>query len=292
MGEGCSIALPQQYFQSPFQQSTPYHIQPPNAFPLQPPPQQQYPIEQPSPTYTSPAYTPGPHIMQYLSPAPSSATYSPSTTPPQHLPLLAPNSSLAPPSSTSRGRAVVIGINYFNQKGEMKGRTDEARNLARYLEQIKRYRKSDILLLTDDQNGPHGQPAKRNILGALFWLSQHAVQGEKLVLYYSGHGAVATQGRGAKKNKNKKINTKAVGKGRGKGKGKAVEKGAEAVGEEGEGEVGEEDEDEELETIYPVDFRTFKEGMIKPAELQAMLRPARDKGAKLTLILDAHTGER
>jgi len=140
----------------------------------------------------------------------------------------------------------------------MKGRVDEARNLARYLEQVKSYRKEDIMLLTDDQNGPNGQPTKGNILGALFWLAKQAQEGEKLVLYYSGHGRVSTQ---------KKDGTKASRK---------TPPAAES----------------DIETIYPVDFRSFKEGMIKPAELDEILKPAREKGAKLTIILDAHTGER
>jgi hypothetical protein len=138
----------------------------------------------------------------------------------------------------------------------MKGRVDEARNLSRYLQQVKRYRKEDIILLTDDQNGPFGQPTKKNVLGALIWLAKNAQRGEKLVLYYSGHGRVSL---------NKKT-------------GKRGSKSRPAAA------------DDEMETIYPVDFRSFKEGMVKPSELEEILKPAKDKGAKLTIILDAHTG--
>ncbi|ETN42876.1 uncharacterized protein HMPREF1541_02034 [Cyphellophora europaea CBS 101466] len=232
------FTLPQQSYQPPFQQISAFSSQQHSTYP------QQYFVEQHSPTYTTPAYTPGPHIMQHLSPAPSHSAYSPSTPPNLTLP--------------SVGRAVVIGINYFNQKGEMRGRVDEARNLSRYLQQVKRYRKEDIILLTDDQNGPFGQPTKKNVLGALFWLAKNAQQGEKLVIYYSGHGSVS-------------INKK-------KAKGKKPSRSSPATA------------DEEMETIYPVDFRSFKEGMIKPSELQEILKPANDKGAKLTIILDAHTG--
>jgi hypothetical protein len=180
--------------------------------------------------------------MQYLSPPPSQSAYSPSS----------PQTHGVP----SAGRAVVIGVNYFNQKGEMKGRVDEARNLSRYLQQVKRYRKEDIILLTDDQNGPFGQPTKRNVLGALFWLVKNAQPGERLVLYYSGHGRVSLNKKQGKK------------------------------GSRHSPPAAEDD----METIYPVDFRSFKEGMIKPAELEEILKPAKDKGAKLTIILDAHTG--
>lgn len=237
------LVAPHPEFQSSFQESSPFPPQQMMPYALQQP--SQYPVEQPSPAYTSPAYTPGPHIMQYLSPAPSHTTYSPSNPQPQTLPAV--------------GRAVVIGVNYFNQKGEMRGRVDEARNLARYLEQVKGYQKENIMLLTDDQNGPNGQPTKRNILGALFWLAKHAQQGEKLVLYYSGHGRVSTQKKNGQKSSRKRSPPVA---------------------------------DDDIETIYPVDFRSFKEGMIKPSELEEILRPAREKGAKLTIILDAHTGQR
>ena len=164
----------------------------------------------------------------------------------------------------------------------MHHRVDEARNLARYLTQVKHYPAQNIMLLTDDQNGPNGQPTKHNILGALFWLARNAREGEKLVLYYSGHGRVAT----AKKRRGRGAGAAA----KGKGKGKIGDDAQEAQGEKDAQQ--DEDEADGLETIYPVDFRSFKEGMIKPSELQQILKPARDVGAKLTIILDAHTGHR
>jgi hypothetical protein len=176
----------------------------------------------------------------------------------------------------------------------MPHRVDEARNLARYLRQVKHYPPQNMMLLTDDQNGPNGQPTKRNILGALFWLARNAVSGERLVLYYSGHGSVGRQGGrgGGRGRSGKKAAKQAKGGRKGKGKGKAREDGDE--GRDGEGVDGEEEEEEEegdgLETIYPVDFRSFKEGMIKPAELKEILAPAREAGAKLTIILDCGVG--
>jgi len=134
----------------------------------------------------------------------------------------------------------------------MRGRVDEARNLHRYLVQCKRYRPEDIILLTDDQNGIHGQPTREHILKALAWLSQHAYPGERVVVYYSGHGRISAKG-------SKRRNQQQV------------------ISNEGE-----------EETIYPVDFRCFKEGMIKGEVLQEILEPCRRKGAKLSLIIDTH----
>ncbi len=138
----------------------------------------------------------------------------------------------------------------------MKGRTDEARNLSSYLQQVKHYKSESIILLTDDQNGPFGQSAKRNIVNALHWLGQHAFHGERLVLHYSGDGKVPVVGKNASS-------------------------GRPILGQE-----------VEIETIYPVDFRSFKEGMIKSEELQVqeLLEPVKRKGAKLTLILDTPAG--
>ena len=44
--------------------------------------------------------------------------------------------------------------------------------------------------------------------------------------------------------------------------------------------------DNKIETIYPIDFRLFKEGIITPLELEQILKPAKDTGTKLTIILD------
>ncbi|RMZ87213.1 hypothetical protein DV736_g5558, partial [Chaetothyriales sp. CBS 134916] len=232
---------------------------------------QQFPLpSQHTLEYLSPPMPPSPYTPQSLqSPTPpqmpredsfaSSYQSSQHSIYPQQFAYAPDHASAFPPppppvanQPRSRGRAVCIGINYFNQKGEMKGRTDEARNLSCYLQQVKNYTPESIILLTDDQNGPFGQPTKRNILSALHWLGEHAQQGERLVLYYSGHGRIPAVGK-------KNTRTK----------------------------QGRQDE---IETIYPVDFRSFKEGMIKPEELEELLEPVRRKGAKLTLILDTHAG--
>ncbi len=154
------------------------------------------------------------------------------------------------PQTYSSGRALCIGINYFNQKGAMRGRTDEARSVCNYLQQVQHYDPKSVILLTDDQNGHFSQPNKRNILNALWWLGEYAFQGETIVIYYSGHGEhLATKNGELLKTR----------------------KGQDKV-----------------ESIYPVDFRCFQNGMIKPGELEQFLEPIKRKGAKLTLMLDTH----
>ena len=214
------------------------------------------------------------HILQYLSPplpshpSPTASYPSSSSTTSRHSAqsYTGSVSPYSPPSPYTRGpqpkaRAVVIGINYFNQKGELRQSCRDARNLHTYLTQVKRYRSQDIILLTDDQNGVFGQPTRKNILDALSWISENAERGERVVIYYSGHGKVAAQGRAGTKSSRSRHSEK------GKGIENAVNEG---------------------ETIYPVDFRSFPCGMISPEEFEERLKPAQRRGAKLTVVLDTH----
>ncbi len=156
------------------------------------------------------------------------------------------------PDVKSAGRALCIGINYFNQKGAMRGRTDEARSLCEYLRQVKHYAAGSVILLTDDQTGLFGQPTKRNILNALSWLGEYAFQGERIVISYSGHGQLPVIGH------DKSSGTQIM-----------------------HNDTG---------SMYPVDFRYFEGGIIKAEELEKFLIPIKRKGAKLTFIFDTQVG--
>ena len=155
---------------------------------------------------------------------------------------------------------MIIGINYFNQKGELRQSCRDARNLFTYLTQIKGYRAQDIILLTDDQNGVFGQPTRKNILKALTWVSEKSEPDDKAVIYYSGHGKVATQGKAGSKSSRSRHSEKGKD---------------ESAMNEGE-------------TIYPVDFRSFPRGMITPEEFGETLKTAQRRGVKMTVILDTH----
>ena len=134
----------------------------------------------------------------------------------------------------------------------MKGRTDEARSLCEYLQQVKHFKPESIILLTDDQNGHFGQPTKQNIRNALKWLGEHAFRGEKIVIYYTGHGQLPSIKEG---------------------------KLMEAQGKQSG-----------IGSMYPVDFRSSQEGIINAAEFEELLKPVKRKGAKLTLIYDTQAG--
>ena len=81
---------------------------------------------------------------------------------------------------------MLIGINYFNQKGQLRGCINDARNLSTYLNQSFGYAREDMVILTDDQQNPMSQPTKANILRAMHWLVKDAQPNDSLFFLYSG----------------------------------------------------------------------------------------------------------
>lgn len=87
---------------------------------------------------------------------------------------------------TGKRKALLIGINYFNQKGQLRGCINDARNLSTYLNQSFGYAREDMVILTDDQQNPMSQPTKANILRAMHWLVKDARPNDSLFFHYSG----------------------------------------------------------------------------------------------------------
>lgn len=99
-----------------------------------------------------------------------------------------------PPTTTTsfqcrldKRKAVVVGINYFGQRGELSGCIDDAKIMALSLS-CAGYPQEGIVVLSDDQMRPSSQPTKMNILLAIHWLIKDASPGDHLTFYYSGHG--------------------------------------------------------------------------------------------------------
>jgi len=82
----------------------------------------------------------------------------------------------------------LIGINYFGQKGQLRGCVNDVKNMSAYLNQSFGYAREDMVLLTDDQQNPMSQPTKANILRAMHWLVKDAQPNDSLFFHYSGHG--------------------------------------------------------------------------------------------------------
>lgn len=144
-------------------------------------------------------------------------------------------------------------------------------------------------MLTDDQNGVYGQPTRKNILDALSWIGETAGRSrrdrdgrivqeqeqEKVVIYYSGHGKVAAS--------HTKSNSK---KGASRHSDTPRRSPNDATGNDTTTGTGR-GEESNLETIYPVDFRSFPRGMITPEEMEEKLLPAKRRGVRMTVIFDA-----
>lgn len=93
---------------------------------------------------------------------------------------------IVPESSQGRRRAVLIGINYEGQQGQLSGCHNDALNIKRYLIQKQGFKESDMLIFMDD--GRHHKPTKKNILDAFDRVVEYSKPGDVVFIHYSGHG--------------------------------------------------------------------------------------------------------
>ncbi|KFY88221.1 hypothetical protein V500_06462 [Pseudogymnoascus sp. VKM F-4518 (FW-2643)] len=175
-GGGYQQAPPQQQYGGGYQQQ-------------QPPPQQYggyngVPLNRPEygrpglPTANSNAYVHGNH--QAPAPPPSA---------PQGFGHGAPQDyNFQYSNCTGRRKALLIGINYFGQRGQLRGCINDVKNMSSYLFESFGYKREDMVILTDDLQNPMSQPTKQNILRAMHWLVKDARPNDALFFHYSGHG--------------------------------------------------------------------------------------------------------
>lgn len=95
-----------------------------------------------------------------------------------------------------RRKALLIGINYFGQRGQLRGCINDVRNMSAYLVEQYGYKREDMVILTDDQQNPMSQPTKQNILRAMHWLVKDARPNDSLFFHYSGEFSRGKIGRG------------------------------------------------------------------------------------------------
>lgn len=91
---------------------------------------------------------------------------------------------------TGRRKALLIGINYFGQRGQLRGCINDVRNMTTYLSEHFGYKREDMVILTDDQQRQMSLPTKQNLLRAMHWLVKDARPNDSLFFHYSGKGAV------------------------------------------------------------------------------------------------------
>ena len=86
-------------------------------------------------------------------------------------------------------RAVLIGINYVGQQGQLSGCHNNVGNIKKYLVNAKGFQEQNIQVLMDD--GKHTNPTRANITNALQQMVQQSQSGDSVFFHYSGTVSVA-----------------------------------------------------------------------------------------------------
>ena len=94
--------------------------------------------------------------------------------------------SIIPDGFSGKRYAVMIGINYIGQQGQLSGCHNDVGNMKDYIKDIHGFTDTDITLLLDD--GEHTSPTYENILNAYKDVVSKATSGDAVFLHYSGHG--------------------------------------------------------------------------------------------------------
>ncbi|KPI37595.1 Metacaspase-1 [Cyphellophora attinorum] len=171
-------------------------------------------------------------------------------------------------------RAVVIGVDYFNQKGQLEGRSRRAEIVYHFLQTECGYEIGEIWRLTEDLQSSAAQPTRKNIMSALAWLTENVNEGDRRLLFYTGHGR--TSGEEMQRMIEAATSQSTQQRRTRKARQNSIDEEAQSP----------------VETIFPVDFREPKSGSIDPERLDEILQPAKDKGAKITLWMEPVAGLR
>ncbi|KAL3924115.1 MAG: hypothetical protein SGILL_001246 [Bacillariaceae sp.] len=91
---------------------------------------------------------------------------------------------LVPPNSTGTRRAVLIGINYEGQSGELSGCHNDCLNMKDYIMNEWGFEEQNIVVLMDD--GQHSSPTRSNMLSAYRSLAASSASGDAVFCHYSG----------------------------------------------------------------------------------------------------------
>ena len=81
-------------------------------------------------------------------------------------------------------RAVLVGINYVGQNGQLSGCHNDVGNIQNYLINVGGYQEQNMTVLLDD--GKHMNPTRANIMNALQKLVEQSKAGDSVFFHYSG----------------------------------------------------------------------------------------------------------
>mmetsp|Transcript_27346 Transcript_27346/g.62781 ORF Transcript_27346/g.62781 Transcript_27346/m.62781 type:complete len:420 (-) Transcript_27346:861-2120(-) len=85
-------------------------------------------------------------------------------------------------------RALLIGINYVGQRGELRGCHNDVRNIERYLTGVLGFEERNITVLMDDGEHEHPSPTRDNIMQAFRHFAGICEEGDAFFCHFSGHG--------------------------------------------------------------------------------------------------------
>lgn len=97
-------------------------------------------------------------------------------------------------------RAVLVGINYIGQKGQLSGCHNDVKNMKTYIETVHKFEPNNIEVLMDD--GMNTKPTRENLFRALSKLVQESKEGDSVFFHFSGHGGILLPEKNIYKNKN------------------------------------------------------------------------------------------
>jgi len=84
-------------------------------------------------------------------------------------------------------KALLVGINYFQTKSELKGCINDVKNVKEFLLQ-NGFKDSGPTMTVLTDNNPAAMPTRNNIISACMWLTHDNQPGDTLFFHYSGHG--------------------------------------------------------------------------------------------------------
>lgn len=93
---------------------------------------------------------------------------------------------ITPDNFNGTKRAVLIGINYVGQEGELAGCHNDVLNMKEYLMDVHDFQEENMIVLLDD--GVHKDPTKANIIAAYQQIVSDSQSGDVVYAHYSGHG--------------------------------------------------------------------------------------------------------
>jgi len=83
-------------------------------------------------------------------------------------------------------RAVLIGICYCGQDGELSGCHNDVHQIKKYLMETQGFEEQNMIILMDD--GLYSNPTYDNILNAFRHIVSVSMPGDTVFVHYSGHG--------------------------------------------------------------------------------------------------------